>query len=385
MFSNLRVAIVYDWIDKWGGVERVLLELHRMFPKAQFYSSYVDREKAPWAKDIPIKTSFIQKFPDFVNKNRLLSFFFYPYAFESFDFTGFDLVISITSSFAKSIITKPGTIHICYLLTPTRFLWVYPEIYLKNKIVKILAAPIIKRLKNWDLVSSQRPDHIISISKTVGERCTKYYKRESEVIYPPFDEEYWRKIKHEARNTKLETNSNFKLSKYFLIVSRLEPYKRVDLAVKVFNKRTDLNLVIVGDGTERNNLKKQAGKNIYFLEKITDEELGLLYSRSEALVMPQEEDFGYVALEAQFFGCPVIAYRNGGASETIIDGRTGIFFDVQSTQSIARALERFEKIAYNLKACTKRLGSEQVVKFDRHKFEERFIQFVNSKLKLKQS
>lgn len=387
MFENLKIAIVYDWIDKWGGVERVLLTLHEMFPSAQFYSSYVDREKATWAKDISIRTSFIQKLPVFIKKNRLLSFFLYPYAFESFDFSEYDLVISVTSSFAKSIITKPNTLHICYLLTPTRFLWVYPEVYLKNKIAKILAVPIIKSLRNWDLITSQRPDQVISISETVKLRCKKYYKRDSEVIYPPFDGEYWKGI----QNLKFKIrNDNFKFKiingkKYFLVVSRLEPYKRIDLVVEVFKKRMDLNLIIVGDGTEKNNLKKQAGKNIYFLEKISDEELGLLYSKAEALIMSQEEDFGYAALEAQFFSCPVIAFGKGGAKETIMEGITGIFFDEQSVNSIAGTLERFEKIAYNLKADTKKFGVNQVKKFDRHEFEERFVQFVNSKLKLIQS
>ncbi len=223
-----KIAIVYDWIDKWGGVERVLLTLHEMFPQAVFYSSYYSPQKAGWAKDLKIKTSFIQKFPRFVRENRTVSFPFYPYAFESFNFNNYDLVISVTSSFAKSVITKPRTFHICYLLTPTRYLWMNEDLYIKNNFTRSVLSGYFQKLKEWDYVAAQRPDKIISISKTVADRCRKFYKRESEVIYPPFDIQYWEKIKYEILNSKSEINSNFKIinKKYFLVVSRLEPYKK---------------------------------------------------------------------------------------------------------------------------------------------------------------
>ncbi len=360
--TGKRIAIVYDWLDKWGGVERVLLTFHEMFPDAHWYTSYLDKKNAPWAKKITgsfasaqddkIKTSFIQKLPGFIKKSRILSLPFYPYAFESFDFSDYDLVISITSSFAKSIITKPGTKHICYLLTPTRWLWGMSD-------VTIFTQPFLTKFREWDYVAAQRPDKIISISNTVSKRCSKYYKRESEVIYPPFDIDYWRSLKSEIRNMKFETNSKFQIlnsKKYYLVVSRLEPYKRVDLAIQHFNK-TKEQLVIVGTGSQRAKLQNMADDNIKFLKNITDPELAVLYSNAQGLIMPQEEDFGYVALEAQFFGCPVIAYSQGGASETVKDGFTGILFHKQEKSALSDAIARLAVVAYNLKGNLSENGS----------------------------
>jgi glycosyltransferase involved in cell wall biosynthesis len=373
-----KIAVVYDWIDKWGGVERVLLELKRICPQADFYTSYYDSKEAVWAKDLQVKTSFIQSLPDFIKKSRVLSTPFYPYAFESFDFSppagGYDLLISVTSSFAKSVITKPGTVHICYLLTPTRFLWLYPDLYFKNNLAKFFLQGYIDNLKKWDLVASKRPDKIIAISETVAKRCRDYYQRESEVIYPPFDLEYWKKIK-----SGVKKNSDNK--KYYLIVSRLEPYKKVDLVVDVFNKLVDKDLVIVGKGSEKKKLIGKANKNIKFIEDVSDQELAFYYSNAEALIMPQEEDFGYVSLEGQFLGCPVIAYGKGGAGETVTDGETGIFFARQDRRSIKDAIERFEKISYNLKIKVKALGETQALKFSKENFENRFIKVVNNSIK----
>jgi len=371
MFLGKRVAIVYDWIDKWGGVERILLHLHEMFPDAIFYTSYFDKEKANWAKNLKIKTSFLQKFPDFIKKNRVLSFIFYPFAFESFDFSDFDLVISVTSSFGKSIITKPGTRHICYLLTPTRYLWSHRKDYLNNRFVSYLVSGYIDMFKNWDLVASRRPDRIISISETVKKRCLKYYKRNSEIVYPGFDIEYWNKIKLKVKSSTFVKTSVGK-EKYFLIVSRLEPYKKVDLSIEVFNK-LNKHLIIVGEGTEEAKLKQISGKNITFLSKLSDVELGNIYSNAQALIMPQEEDFGYVSIEAQFFNCPVIAYKKGGVLETVENNKTGIFFDLQTEQSLRRAIERFIKIEYNLKNQVNKYFIGNSERFSKKNFIEKFI------------
>lgn len=355
-----KIAFVYDWIDKWGGVERLLLILYEIFPKAPFFTSYVDPDKALWAKDFNLKKSFIQKLPDFIKKNRLLSFSFYPFAFESFDFSQYDTVISITSSFAKAIITKPKTFHLCYLLTPTRYLWFMPKEY---------GAPAINYFKKWDYIAAQRPDKIISISKTVADRCKKYYGRESDVIYPPFDIDYWRKIKLEVLTPNFEKSLRFKLphSKFYLIVSRLEPYKKVDFVIELFNQ-LGWALVIVGEGSMKDKLKKIAKKNITFLSNLDDQELGWLYTKAQALIMAQEEDFGYVALESQFFGCPVIAYGKGGVKETVIENKSGIFFYEQKKENFLATLERFQTISYNLRKTTKKWGEKNVRTFDKNKF-----------------
>jgi glycosyltransferase involved in cell wall biosynthesis len=366
-----KIAIVYDWIDKWGGVERVLLTLHKMFPEAILYTSYFDKDSASWAKDLNIKTSFLQKLPNFIKKSRILSFIFYPFVFESFDFSNYDLVISVTSSLAKSIITKPKTKHICYLLTPTRYFWSHKGDYLKNNFINYFMGGYLDYIKKFDWIAAQRPDKIISISETVKQRCKKYYQRESKVIYPGFDEEYWSNIKSKIKNLTLIETSVDK-QKYFLVVSRLEPYKKVDLVVQSFN-RLKHKLIIVGEGSEERKLKQIAGKNITFLSKLSDAMLGNLYFNAQALVMMQEEDYGYVALEAQFFDCPVIAYKKGGARETVEDNKTGIFFNNQNEQSLQRAIARFSKIKYNLKSQVKKFAIVNIKRFSNKKFIEKFI------------
>ncbi len=365
---NKKIAIVYDWIDSWGGVERILLTFHQMFPKAEFFTSYVDYEKAGWAKNLKIKTSFIQNLPDFIKKNRKLSFPLYSYAFESFNFNGYDVVISVTSSFAKAVITKPETLHLCYLLTPTRYLWLYPEQYLTGW-QRILGKSYFNRMRDWDYIVAQRPDKIIAISQTVATRCKEYYNREAIVIYPPFDLDYWDDIKSKVKGQK--SKLQFKNQKFYLIVSRLEPYKKVELVINVFNQ-TGASLVVVGKGSQFGKLKQLAKSNIQFISDLTDQELASLYGRAEGLVMPQEEDFGYVALEAQFFGCPVIAFNKGGATETVINDKTGIFFNDQTINRLKQALVKYDKISYNLKRTTRTSGPENCNKFSLNRFINNF-------------
>ncbi len=386
MKTQKKIAIVYDWLDKWGGVERILLIFREIFPQADFFSSYYNSKTASWAKVLNPKTSFIQKLPNFIKNSRFLSLPFYPFAFESFDFSDYQVVISITSSFAKAIITRPGTKHICYLLTPTRFLWSHYKDYFSNNIFNLFLGFYINYLKKWDKIVSFRPDKIISISKTVANRCNKYYHRESQVIYPPFDIDYWQKIKKEIlreivnENKRLNKLPKFKFNineKFFLIVSRLEPYKKIELVIEAFNKRKE-NLVIVGEGSLENNLKKMVKKNnIFFLKKLTDKDLGFLYSFAQALIMPQEEDFGYVALESQFFSCPLISCNKGGVSELIRDKKTGLFFHKQTPEEIFFVIERFYKIKYNLETNLKNQKKEFFEKFDKKNFIKKFTQLIN--------
>ena len=243
----MKIAIVYDWLDKWGGVERLLLILAEMYPNAWFYTSYFDPAKAAWAKNLNIKTSYIERMPDFIKKNRKSSIPFYPFAFESFDFSGYDLVISASSGFAKGIITRPPTKHICLLLTPTRYLWIHPDEYKTNT---PWLKPYVKYLKKWDRIAAQRPDTIISISKTVQSRVRKAYKRDSVVIYPPFNTNYWSEIKSKNKNQKNQLNTKYQIlnTEYYLIVSRLEASKKVKLAIQTFNKLSNKPLIILGDG-----------------------------------------------------------------------------------------------------------------------------------------
>jgi glycosyltransferase involved in cell wall biosynthesis len=361
-----RYAIVYDWMDKWGGVERILLSLHEMYPEADFFTSYYDSKTASWARDFSIKTSFIQKMPDWIKKNRLFSLPFFPYAFETFDFSTYDKVISVTSSFAKGIITKPSTEHICYLLTPTRFLWGQQEHYLTHKMTAFGGMTLGSTLRQWDMIAAQRPDKVISISHLVANRAQKYYNRESQVIYPPFDLEYWQKID----STKVDTPEQF-----LLVVSRLEPYKKVDVVIEACN-RFKKTLVVVGKGSEETKLRNMAGPTISFKKDLSDSELAYLYSQADALIMPQEEDFGYVALEAQCLGCPVISFFQSGARETILEGVTGVFFNEQSVSGIITILERFEDISYNLKRTTKTDAVHHLRLFSKERFVKAFEEVV---------
>lgn len=368
-----KIAIVYDWVDKWGGAERVLLTLAQMYPSADFYTSYYDVQKAPWAKGMHFRTTFISKLPELVRTNRTLSVPLYPFAFESLNVSSYDIVISVTSSFAKSIVTRPDTLHVSYMLSPTRFLWDQPEAY-KTPLERFTRPTFyIKYLKNWDHIAAQRPDKIIGISNIVSANIKKYYHRDSEVIYPPFDMNYWKEFK---TSTPSALRSR---AEYYLVVSRLEQYKRIDLVIKTFNTLKK-NLIVIGSGTQLQKLTSLAGKNITFVQKVTDEELAEYYTHAKALIMPQKEEFGYTAIEAQFFGCPVISYSNSGVVETIIPNITGILFLEQTETSLTEALEKFESMYYTLASSTKLEGSKQAMKFSKDKFIKKFTQYIETNL-----
>jgi len=361
--KNNKVAIVYDWIDKWGGVERVLLHLHSLFPDADFFTSAVDRKAAQWARGFSIQSSFLQAFPSWLRANRALLAPLFPLAFESFKFDDYSLVISITSAFAKGIITKPGTKHICYLLTPPRYLWSHTKDYLPG-IKGILAQPLYTHLKNWDRIASHRPDAYISLSQTTAERVREYYHIETPVVYPPFDTEYW-----DLRIMQMKEPKGILCKKpYYLSVGRMETYKKTDLIIDVARQNKSGNFIFVGTGSLEKDYKKKAPQNCQFLSRVSDEELSYLYSHARAFIMPQNEDFGYVSLEAQYHGCPVVAYRAGGACETVIEGESGLFFDDQTAQSLASQLERFEQISYNLIHSTRQMKKTIREKFGIQRF-----------------
>lgn len=348
----MKVALVYDRVNKWGGAERVLLSLHKIFPDAPLYTSVYHQQKAPWAKAFKVKTTFLQNFPLAKDHHELYAPLM-PFAFESFNFDKYDLVISVTSEAAKGIITKPETKHICYCLTPTRYLWSGYDEYFKNPILRIMGFPFVWYLRRWDKIASKRPDKIIAISKEVRRRIKKYYERDSSIIYPPVE------ISNKPINSKFKIANN-----YFLIVSRLVPYKKIDLAVRVFNK-LGLNLKIIGKGSEEERLKAIASSNIEFLGYLTDKELVKYYKDCQALIFPGKEDFGLTIVEAQSFGRPVIAYRKGGALETIVDRKTGIFFDSQNQKSLEGAVRKFMKRTFNPREARKNAEKFNIARFSR--------------------
>jgi glycosyltransferase involved in cell wall biosynthesis len=340
----MKVAIVYDRVNKWGGAERVLLALHDIFPKAPLYTSVYDKKNASWARVFPeIKTSFLQNIP-FTRSNHEFLAVFMPLAFMSFDFSKFDLVISVTSESAKGIKTESKTFHLCYCLTPTRYLWSGRNFYSKNPPSKfdivpffnLFSRPLIYFLKKWDVKASARPDKFIAISTEVKDRIKKYYKRDSEIIFPPVT----------IPLSVSEVLKKRRKGVYYLIVNRLIPYKKVDLAIRAFNK-LKYPLYIVGSGSEEGKLKSIAHDNIKFLGQVNETELSGLYSGAKALIMPQEEDFGIVAVEAQSYGVPVIAFGKGGALDTVVNGKTGILFDRQNVKSLMQAVKKFAKMRFS--------------------------------------
>lgn len=356
----MKVALVYDRVNKWGGAERVLLALHKIFPDAPLFTSVYESKRAEWANIFNIKTSFLQRF-DFARNNHEMLATLMPFVFESFSFEDYDVVISITSEAAKGIITKKGTKHICICLTPTRYLWSGYDEYFKGFMFRSLTYPVVTYLRWWDKIAALRPDSIISISDTVRDRVKTYYGLESKRIYPPL------LFKPKTKNLKPKSNKE----KYFLVVSRLVPYKRVDLAVRAATK-LKVPLKVVGTGSEFERIKEMAGDTVEFVKNVSDEELSEYYSNSLALIFPGVEDFGLVMVEAQSFGKPVIAFAEGGAKEIVIEGKTGEFFKEQSVSSLARVLKNFKSKSYNSKDCIK-----NAERFSFEQFKKEFMQFFN--------
>lgn len=351
--SKKKVAIVYDRVNKWGGAERTLLALHEIFPDAPLYTSVYDKKGAPWAKVFPkVYTSFLQNIP-FAKSNHEFLGTFMPRAFESFDLTDFDIVISVTSEAAMGIKVGPKTLHICYCLTPTRYLWSHHDLYFRNPILRFFSRPAVWYLRWWGKIAARRPHKFIAISKEIQKRIRKYYHRDSQVVYPPVDTSILYSIEVDNHRS------------HYLLVSRLDyGYKKVELAVRAFNRLGNL-LVIVGIGREKRKLERMAKNNIKFVGSVSEKKLEEYYSEAKALIMPQEEDFGLVSVEAQGFGVPVIAYKKGGALDTVIDGKTGILFDKQTVESLTSAVKRFEKSKFlvdNLNTNVKRFSKENFKK-----------------------
>ncbi len=364
----MKVALVYDRVNKWGGAERVLLALHELFPEAPLYTSVYDKENALWARVFDVRTSFLQNIPFASSRHELLAPLM-PLAFESFSFDEYDLVISVTSESAKGIITKPGTTHLCYCLTPTRYLWSGHGEYFKNKYLNFFSRPLVKRLRKWDYVAAQRPDTMIAISSEVQNRINKYYERDSELVYPPVTLE----------NSKVETLNSKRTQStgYFLVVSRLSKftkYKRIDMVIETANK-LDLPLLIIGDGGLKKDLQSKAGQTIAFLGNVNDAELVNYYKNCKALIFPGVEDLGLVMIEAQKFGKPVIAYGAGGAKELVIEGKTGVLFNKQTIESLTGAIAEFEKTKFDSMVCIK-----NAQKFGMPKFKKNFLSVVNNQI-----
>lgn len=347
----MKVAIVHDDLVQWGGLERILLGISKIFPEAPIYTIVADssnkiiKEKF---KDKKIVTSFLQKIPGW----RLFYkpfFVLHPFFFEQFDFSSFDLVISLTTRFAKSVITKDSQIHLCYCYTPPRFLWRFPS----DKTSPILEA-LFSKLRLYDQISAKRADHWITGSSSCAKRIEKIYKEKADIIPGFVDLDDYTKIKPWA-------------GEYFLVISRLNEYKRVDLVIKAFSQLKDYQVKIVGTGPQLLKLVNLASPNIEFLGEVSETLRLNLLAGCKALIVPGEEDFGLTPLEAQAMGKPVIAFGKGGVLETVKEGLTGIFFDKQTYQSLIQAIEKFAKSKISPKECL-----ENAKKFSLEVFQNRF-------------
>jgi glycosyltransferase involved in cell wall biosynthesis len=290
-------------------------------------------------------------------------------AFESFDFSSYDLVLSSSSAEAKGIITPTETLHISYIHTPVRYYWSNYDQYIAdpgfgalNSFVRLVAPYFVRRMRRWDYAAAQRPDALIANSATVAKRIKKYYKRESKVIHPPVD-----LARFQLGNA---TNGD-----YYLIVSRLVPYKRYDIAVEACNK-LGKRLVIAGNGSELGRLKKLAGPTIEFRGSLPEDDITRLYEGCRAFLFPAEEDFGITPLEAMACGKPVLAYGKGGATETVVDGKTGLLFSAQTAESLADAISRSEAVEWDAQAIAR-----HATMFS----EERFIKQIHEAVTAKQA
>lgn len=339
----------------------MLMALHELWPEASLYTAVYNPDTAAWAKDLTVRTSFLQNFPFAKGRHEWFAWAT-PWAFESFDFSDFEVVVSVTSAEAKYIVTPPQTLHICYCLTPTRYLWSGKKIYERQGILGLGLRLLGPRLRQADYLAAQKPDYLVAISQTVRARIKKYYNREAEMIYPPVDVDQF-KFEKPAQSQE----------DYYLVVSRLVRYKRVDLAIRAFN-RLGRKLVIVGTGEEEKKLKSLAKRNIVFAGQLTDKELVRYYRGCRAVIFPGEEDFGLVSIEAQALGKPVIAFNKGGVTETVISGKTGEFFKKPDYQSLAKVVKKLGSKTYKPKNCR-----DQALKFSKELFQVKFRKLVEAK------
>jgi glycosyltransferase involved in cell wall biosynthesis len=356
-----KIALVHDYFIQMGGAERVAIAMHDSFPSAPIYTTVALQHRLPKEmRAADIRTSPMQRLPGIEQRFRQY-FMLYPFAIERFDLSSYDLIFSSSSGYAKGVRRRSDAIHVCYCHTPMRWVWRYEDYVARERFNGITrsALPLFMwGLRKWDLRAARRPDFYIANSQTVAERIREVYGREAAVIPPPIDV------------ARFQVSDE--IDDYYLVLSRLVPYKRIDLAIEAC-KRMKRRLVIIGDGPDRERLQALAGPETEFLGRQSDQQVNRYASRCRALLFPGEEDFGMVPLEVNASGRPVIAYRAGGAVETVIDGVTGVFFDTAQAKSLMEAIEDFEGRHWRPEVLR-----EHAEKFDNKVFAYRVLQFLGS-------
>ncbi len=325
-----KVAIVCDWLIGYGGAERVVLELHRMYPDAPIYTSQYDPNRLTWFKDADVRTTWLQKLPKSLKKFLPL---LRAWAFSRLDFSEYDLVISSSGAEAKGIRTGPKTTHICYCHSPTHYYWIRHDEYLKNPgfprglnwLARLGLKLLIEPLKRWDKHAAKQPDFMIANSTHTQAMIKRYYRRDSTVVFPPVDID------------RFKPRGKPGLRHGFVVAGRQTPYKRFDLAVEACTE-LKVPLIVIGDGPDHKRLEKMAGRGITFLSNVKDNDIAAHFQSALGFIMPNMDDFGIVAVEALAAGTPVIAYKKGGSLDYITP-RSGIFFEKQTVKNLTTALE----------------------------------------------
>lgn len=356
-----RIALVHDYFVQMGGAERVAEAMHDSFPAAPMYTTVALPQSLPQRlRNADIRTSPLQHLPAMDRRFRHY-FMLYPFAVENFDLSKYDLIFSSSSGYAKGVHRRRNAIHVCYCHTPMRWVWRYDDYVARERFggfSRALLPMMMWPLRKWDLRASQQPNYYIANSRLVANRIKKIYGREAHVIPPPID------VNRFHMSNDIED--------YYLVLSRLMPYKRIDLAIEAC-KRMNRRLIVIGDGPDRERLEKLADDRIEFLGRQPDKIVNYYAARCRALLFPGEEDFGMAPLEANAAGRPVIAFRAGGAMETVEEEVTGVFFDSQNSLSLAEAIEKFESLRFD-----QYLLRRHAEKFDRTVFSFRVLQFLGS-------
>jgi len=352
----VKLGLVHDYLNQEGGAERVVEALCRAYPESPLYTSLYDaRAMSPYWRTREIHTSFMQWLrPSLRVAKALLPL--YPYAFESFDLSGYDVVLSSCSTFAKGVITAPETVHVCYCHSPARFAWMYHDYVSRmglGRVRRSVLAAAIMPLRVWDYAAAQRVDVYIANSRNTARRIAKFYRREAEVLHPPVDVASFQ-----------PALPGEPLEPYYLVLARLLPYKRIDVAIEAFN-RLRRPLLVVGDGPDAARLRRLAGPTVRFAGRVDEAAKRGYLRRCQALIWPGEEDLGIAPLEALAAGRPVVAYRAGGALETLVDGVTGRFFDCQTPEALSAALRTFDPGAYDPAALRAHVAAFDVPVFQR--------------------
>lgn len=352
MLDTLKIAIVCDWLTVFAGAERVVYEMHKLFPNAVIHTALYDHKRMKAFHKADVRESFLKWIP-FARRFHRAFLPWMPLAFERMDLSEYDIVISSSHSAAKGIITQPKTLHVCYCHSPMRYVWdqshQYQNQFRSFSLFKPFYKPILHHIRLWDRLAAERPDRLIANSHYIHDRIRKYYKKESQVIHPPVD--------LSAFSVAADHGDSY------LAIGRLIPYKRFDLPILAAQKM-GISLTVVGDGPEMKRLKKLAkGADVTFLGKVSDEELRKIYQNSKALLFPQVEDFGIVPLEAMACGTPVIAFGKGGALETVKEGVSGLFFEEQTVDSLCSAIQRFERQKWDAHVVADSVSSFSTARF----------------------